>query len=366
MNSSRPARLRTINRRAVITALAGSPAGASLVSKPVSAAPYRPNALNPKQKVTVGLLNSSSDAGLLLAADRGYFTDEGLDVELVPFKSLSDMFPLLGRGQLDVGAGGVAAGLFNAAARGVPLKIVADKGHMPGPRGKGDEYSTLMVRKDLIKSGKIRGYADLKGTKIALVGGPGSIGEFAVAKALANANLTLKDVTTISMAYPDLVPAFANGGVDAAILIEPFQTFIESQGTGVIWKTYGDLFGHANQIAVIVYSDSFVAKKDAARHFMIGYLRGVRDYNDAFGPKRTNYGDVVNVIARDTHQKPQIIDEVRPPGIDPDGRLEMPSLQEQLEYFTRAGEVTGKVDLPAVTDRSFADFAVSQLGRYRR
>src|SRR6185312_3220730 len=146
MSVSHSQRRRVIARKTALAAIAGPLVASALLPIAASAATYRPTPLNPKQKVSVGLLNSTSDSGLLLAADHGYFTDEGLDIELVPFKSLSDMFPLLGRGQLDVGAGGVAAGLFNAAARGIQLKIVADKGHMPGPRGKGDDYSTLMVR----------------------------------------------------------------------------------------------------------------------------------------------------------------------------------------------------------------------------
>ena len=63
----------------------------------------------------------------------------------LPFASAAKMVVPLGTGDLDVGGGTVAAGLYNAVARGINIKIVADKGSI----AQGYEYSTLLVRKDL-------------------------------------------------------------------------------------------------------------------------------------------------------------------------------------------------------------------------
>src|SRR3954452_22974090 len=43
--------------------------------------------LAPPVHVKVGVVSSVSDSGIFLAQDRGYFQQEGLDVELVPFDS---------------------------------------------------------------------------------------------------------------------------------------------------------------------------------------------------------------------------------------------------------------------------------------
>src|SRR5438067_12967496 len=39
----------------------------------------------PSQTVRLGALGSTSDAGFYIALDRGYFREQGLDVEFVPF-----------------------------------------------------------------------------------------------------------------------------------------------------------------------------------------------------------------------------------------------------------------------------------------
>ena len=74
----------------------------------------------------------------------------------------------LGTGDLDVGSGTVAVGIYNAVSRGVALRVVADKGSMRPGYG----YEGLLVRKDLVDSGRYKNFADLKGMKIAV----GSIG----------------------------------------------------------------------------------------------------------------------------------------------------------------------------------------------
>ena len=93
--------------------------------------------------VRVGIAQASSDVGLYLAEKKGYFKAEGLNVTFVPFDSGARMVAPLGAGQLDVGAGSAAAGFYNAVARGIPIKIVADKGSTPPGYGFGGGWSEM-------------------------------------------------------------------------------------------------------------------------------------------------------------------------------------------------------------------------------
>ncbi len=60
--------------------------------------------------VKVGTTNLSSDIGLFLAEKRGYFKEEGVKVELIPFDSGAKMVAPLGAGDLDASAGAASAG----------------------------------------------------------------------------------------------------------------------------------------------------------------------------------------------------------------------------------------------------------------
>src|SRR3954466_15793480 len=63
--------------------------------------------------VSVGITNSATDVGLLIADRRGYFRDEGLDVTLQVFDSAARMIAPFASGDLDVGSGAASAGLYN-------------------------------------------------------------------------------------------------------------------------------------------------------------------------------------------------------------------------------------------------------------
>ena len=107
-------------------------------------------------------------------------------------------------------------GLLNAFARGVKMKIVADK----GSSRKGFDFTWVTVRKDLIDEGKVKTPCDLKGRKIG-VASVQSGAEINVALALAQCNLTVKDVELMVMTFPDIVVAYKNKAIDAAFQAEP-------------------------------------------------------------------------------------------------------------------------------------------------
>src|SRR5437868_3372150 len=96
-------------------------------------------------EVSVGTASSISDGPIYIAENKGYFREEGLNVKTVEFTSATYMVAPLGAGQLDVGGGAPSAGLYNAVARGIKLKIVADKASSQPGYG----VNQILVRKDL-------------------------------------------------------------------------------------------------------------------------------------------------------------------------------------------------------------------------
>src|SRR4051794_36285739 len=78
--------------------------------------------------VKVASAGIASDIGFFIADKKGYFRDEGLDVQLTQMANSPQMIAPLGMGQLDVGAGTVAAGLYNAVSQNIAIRVVADKG----------------------------------------------------------------------------------------------------------------------------------------------------------------------------------------------------------------------------------------------
>jgi NitT/TauT family transport system substrate-binding protein len=221
-----------------------------------------------------------------------------------------------------------------------------------------------MIRKDLIDSGKVKDYKDLKGLNL-VTSGKGVSPEVSLAFALKKGGLSLSDVNYTNLSFPDMVTAFANKSIDGGIVIEPFVARIVSEGTGVRWKGNYELFGHNQQIAVIVYGPKVLANQDVARRWLIGYVRGLRDYNDAFGEKKKGYDEAVQIMIKNTTVKdPKVYDAMKPAGLDPNGKIDRESMQEDLDYYMQSGQVRSQVDLNKLINSSFQEYAVQTLGPY--
>src|SRR5579862_6693984 len=142
------------------------------------------------ETVAVGVTNSTSDAPIFIAERKGYFRDEGLDAKITEFRSAADMVAPLGAGQIEVGAGSASAGLYNAVARGIRIRIVADKASSPPGYGA----TKILVRRDHVESGRYRGIADLKGMRFAM-NAPGVSNTSTLNTLLKSVGLKYSDVT---------------------------------------------------------------------------------------------------------------------------------------------------------------------------
>jgi ABC-type nitrate/sulfonate/bicarbonate transport system substrate-binding protein len=352
--SAKPAGAATAAPASAANTSAAAPAAAGGTA---TAAPA-PRAPEPPGTVSVGYLNSASDAGILLAVEKGYFAEQGLDVQLERFQTGAVMTAPLGAGQLDVGAGSPSAGLYNAVARNITIKIVADKGSdLPGFGFQG-----LALRQGL--QDRVRTYADLSGLKVAMTGTGGTSAEIVLAEALRQGGLTMDDVDIATIAYGDLNTALSTGAVDAAIHFEPLFTVGVRQGVAVDWKRADEIYPN-HQAAAILYGMPFIQDKpDLARRWMVAYARGVRYYNDAFR-KDQNKDDVIAILAQATGAPVAVLAQAVPTGLNPDVYVNAAGIAADIQILLNLGFVNQPLDVNAVVDNSYADYALQQLGRYR-
>ena len=312
--------------------------------------------------VRVGVMFSASDAGVFLALERGYFHEQALQVELENFTSAAQMLGPLGAGQIDAGGTAVTPGYLNAVARGVRVRIVADKGSTPPGWG----YQGLLIRRALWDSGTVRGPAALRGRKVALPS-LGSSAEVGIDRALRQGGIQARDADLTQLPFGDMPAAFASGVLDAAIAIEPFLTRIEADGSAIIWQREDEYYPN-HQIGVLYYSDPFATQRtEVARRFMVAYLKGVRDYNDGFrkGDAARRAEAVAALIKHTSVKDPALYDRMAMSGLNPDGEVNVDSLREDYEYWLANGYQEERVTIDDLVDHSFARYAVQQLGPYR-
>lgn len=333
-----------------------APAGAPPAATAGAPQAAQSGPLSPPVAVKFGDLPATSNAAIYVALDRGYFKEEGLDVTLETFDSFERAMPALATNQLDAAGGGVNAGMFSAIARGLPLKIVAGISR----NEPGYSSSALVVRKELIDSGRVRDYADLRGLRISLVSATSGLGaEFT--RVLEMGGLRESDVDLKLMAFPDSAIALANGAIDASIMTEPFVARTVQSDVGVRWKGADEIYPN-HQITALLYGPEFVQRQpEAAVRFLAAYVRGARDYTAIVkgGGDRT---PLYEILAKYTPIKDlSIYPVMHPSGIHPDGALNVQSLEADQDLWASQGHIPQKADLSSAIDLSYLEAALRRL-----
>jgi NitT/TauT family transport system substrate-binding protein len=158
-------------------------------------------------KFKVGYLRVMDDAQAIAAYEGGFYKKHGLDVELVEFKSGTDLIKALVGGQLDTGV----LGFTNAASwssRGADLKVVGGAQH---------GFHALVVREDA----GISKVEDLKGRTLASQKEGSTADTVLKAVVLKDAGLKPDDLSIMGVSPQVAVQSLVGKRVDAAFLFEP-------------------------------------------------------------------------------------------------------------------------------------------------
>ena len=303
----------------------------------------------------------ASDAGLYVAMERGYFAEQGIQLDYVQFNSASEMVPSLATRQSDGGGLAVNPATINAVARGVEVKAVADKASMRPGFGS----QALLVQKDLVDSGRFRELTDLRGLVFATTPPINAgAGYPALARVLSRAGLTADDLRTEAMGFPELNAALASKAIDVAIQTEPLVQVAVTQGIATRWLGQDEIYPY-QQIAVVGFGPSITVDHPAlGRAFVIAYLRGVRDYHAAVttGAGKT---EIAAIIAKySTVKDPSIVAAMTPVGLNPDGWVNVDGLVDDQQFYVDNGAVPTPVDMHTLVDHSYVEAALQVLGAY--
>ena len=166
-------------------------------------------------KIRVGTIPIVDAAPLMIGIAKGFFRDEGLDVDTTPAPGGAAILPSLAAGQFQFAFSNTTSTLL-AIGEGLEFKFVT-AGCSTGP--KGPDLAGLMARTDA----KIKTGEDLAGKRIA-VNNRNNIMWIRASAWVDKTGGNSGSVTFVEIPFPQMVDALANGQVDAAMVNEPFLT----------------------------------------------------------------------------------------------------------------------------------------------
>jgi NitT/TauT family transport system substrate-binding protein len=226
-----------MKRFAVVVALLLAVAGCGADTPPTT--PGQPD------DVTVGLISILDVAPIYLGKEKGFFSDQNINLTLKPAEAGTETVPAVLNNDLQFGFSNVVT-LLLAQAQGLPVKVVCNGINSTGADGA--DFGSLMVRGD----SPIRSVADLAGKKVA-VNVLQNVVELAVRASAVKADIDPGSIEYVKLGFPEMPAALADGRVDAAFVVEPFQQVVRSQGGRPIASSLVDI---APDLSVAMYFTS--------------------------------------------------------------------------------------------------------------
>jgi NitT/TauT family transport system substrate-binding protein len=306
--------------------------------------------------VKVGLARSVSNAAELIAIEKGYFKEHGIKLEIELLDSSANAIALLAQNRFQIVAGGISAGYFNALQKELPITIVADR--VSTPIGH-----NLMLRPD--HQGQIKEIGQLKG-KIIASNGPGSVSTYETGKMLETVGLTIADVEIKILPFTQMGIALSNKAIDAAIVIPPFVWQFEEQKIAVPFLDADKLVEpQPLSIAVIMINTDWAKKNpDLVRNYFTAWLRGVRDYCQAYHGGSTRKAIIDVLVSSGTERRPELLHKYPWPARSPNGRINTASMLDIQDWYVRHKLANARFTPERLVDRTYLDHAVQKLGPF--
>jgi len=306
--------------------------------------------------VKVGMARSVSNAAELIAIEKGYFKEHGIRLDIELLDSSANAIALLAQNRFQIVAGGISAGYFNAIEKDLPITIAADR--VSTPIGH-----NLMLRPDL--KDQVKELRQLKG-KVIASNGPGSVSTYETGKMLETVGLTIADIELKILPFTQMGIALSNKAIDAAIVIPPFVWQFEEQKIALPFADADRLVEpRPLSIAVIMINTDWAKRNpDLARNYFIAWLRGVRDYCQAYHGGSTRKAIIDVLVSSGTESRPELLHKYPWPARSPNGRINVASLLDIQDWYAKNKLAVAKFTPERLVDTGYVDHAVQKLGPF--
>lgn len=314
-----------------------------------------------KKKITIAVGGKSLFyyLPLTVAERKGYFKDEGLEVEIPDFAGGAKALQAMVGGSADM-VSGAYEHTINMAAKKQPIKAVVLQAR----------YSSIALVMPKDKAAKYKSAKELKGLKIGVTA-PGSSTNMFVNNLLAKDGLKPTDVSIVGVgAGSGAVAAMEKGEIDALSNLDPVLTQLESTGKFAAVadsrteKGMKDIYGGDYHASVIYITDEFIKKNPNTVQAVVNAIVRADKWIAKATPQQiielmpAEYKAGNPTLYKDALLKNMI-------GFSEDGMMSMKAAEnvyKVLRQFEPSVIAAGKMDLNATFDNSFVKKA---LARYK-
>ncbi len=337
--------MRNISRRTTLTALTlmGGVAASMFAGLPTYAA---------DTKITVGALRFTSHAASFVAQERGYFKEEGLDVEFKFFQAAQPMAVAVASKDVDYAVTAISGGLISLAEKGAAKVIGGALMEEAGIDGQ-----KIIVSKAAYEAG-VTSPAKLDGKSYAVTQA-GSSFHYMGSKVAAKEGIKLsfKPLQKVGA----IIGAMKSGQVDGWSIVPHIAKPLDKGGAVHIIGNVADYIPNYQVTVVFTSADNAANKRDTSQAFLRAFAKGAADFNAALVDKTAGDAaaeDMVKLVHKYVYtDRPY---EKAAPSIrngamriSANAALNVASVKDQLDWFKSEKLVKDSITIDTLVDASY-------------
>jgi NitT/TauT family transport system substrate-binding protein len=316
-------RLRTIASIALF-ALGTTACGSGSADTP-TASPGQP------AKITIGVLSVATVAPAYLGAEKGFFSDEGLEVEFRPVQGGAEAVPMLMSGEIQFSFGN-AISLAYAQLQGIDMQYVTEGGQAGTSLEDGttaivvDGDSAIQSPEDL--AGKTIGVNQLK-----------ALGEIVIRTALDKRGVDTSDIKFVEVDFPEMNAAVDSGAIDAAFSTEPFTAQALGAGDRAVMDAVSETAPNVSLSGYFTSTDYAESNAEVVERFQ-------RAMNRSLDYAAEHQDEAREVIPEFTRVPPEVAAKMKLPVWT--SKLNVDSIELLISQGEKYGLFKGDIDVDAI------------------
>ncbi|WFU25397.1 ABC transporter substrate-binding protein [Bradyrhizobium sp. CB1717] len=303
-------------------------------------------------KAKVGVLRLSSSAPVFIAQDKGYFREAGLDVELKFFDAAQPIAVATTSGDVDFGVTAFTAGLYNLAGKGT-LKVIGGMSREKAGYPLIGYFASNNAYGAGLKTPK-----DLAGKRVAMTQ-VGSSFHYSLGLLADKYGFKLADVKIVPLqSLSNAAAALKGETVDAALLPISTARKLMDEGGAKFLGWVGDETPW--QLGAVFASPKTLANKALVTKFLGVLAKADREYHDVIlaamkdgvAPINEQTKPLLEIIAKYTNLPvEQVVGNCA--YIDPDGKLDVKNVDNQIKWLQEQGFADKGFDADAIIAKDY-------------
>lgn len=305
-------------------------------------------------KLNVGALRFTSHAASFVAFERGYFADEGLDVEFKFFQAAQPMAVAIASGDADYAVTAISGGLISLAEKGATKVIGGALSEEPGIEGQ------VILASNAAYEAGLTSPAALDGKSFAVTQA-GSSFHYMGAKigAAEGATLSYKPLQKVGA----IIGALKSGQVDAWTIVPHIGKALAGGDAVQIIGQVADYLPNYQVTTVFTSANNAANERAQTEAFLRAFSKGAADFNAALVDKTAGDDaseDMVKLVHKYVYTdrpyekaRGSIINGAM--RINANAGLNMASVTDQVDWFKSEGLIKDSITTETLVDPSYVE-----------